>query len=118
MIRRLPHLPLLFALVTPLTACATAPAATEATYIFGSCPHKPIWPEAAVREKRQGSVELAFEIDADNTVLDAKVKASSGHPDLDEAARSSLAKCKFKAATRKGMPVRDWAHVTYRWTHD
>jgi TonB family protein len=88
---------------------------TKAAIVFGSCPQKPAWPEAALQEKRDGSVVLVFEVDADNTVLDAQVKSSSGHPDLDEAARAGLAKCAFRAATRNGTPVRDWAQVTYKW---
>lgn len=96
-------------------ALADSPA-TPASIIFGSCPQKPVWPEAALQEKRQGAVVLAFEVDADNSVLDAKVTASSGHPDLDEAARAGLAKCKFKAATQNGAPVRGWAKLTYKWT--
>lgn len=97
---------------------AAAPAATPAAIVFGSCPQKPAWPESALQEKRQGAVALAFEVDADNTVLDAKVTRSSGHPDLDEAARAGLAKCKFKAATQDGAPVRGWAKLTYKWTLD
>jgi len=132
MTRRLSGLPLLFAMLAPLAACASpstaqsdgaaaqaaGPAASKASIVFGSCPQKPVWPEAAKREGRQGAVVLAFQVDADNTVLDAQVKGSSGHPDLDEAARAGLAKCKFKAATQNGDPVRDWAQVTYRWTLD
>ncbi|KQQ97584.1 energy transducer TonB [Massilia sp. Leaf139] len=84
--------------------------------VFGSCPQKPAWPEAARREKREGTVALAFEIDADNTVRDAQIRRSSGHPDLDEAARAGLAACKFRAATRDGRPVRGWAEVKYVWS--
>lgn len=36
--------------------------------------------------------------------------------DLDEAARTGLARCKFKAATQDGIPVRGWAKLTYKWT--
>jgi TonB family protein len=86
-----------------------------AQIIFDSCP-KPVYPEAAQREKRQGTVTIAFHVDADNTVLDMKMKRSSGHADLDEAARIGLAKCKFRAATQNGSPVRDWAPIQYVWT--
>lgn len=90
-------------------------AAVPASIIFGSCAQKPVYPEAALREKREGTVALTFLIDADSTELDAKVKKSSGHADLDDAARVGLAKCKFRAATQNGMPVRDWAAVQYVW---
>lgn len=112
----LPAILVAFAACLVPSAAHADNAATPATIVFGSCPQKPAWPEAALQEKRQGAVVLAFEVDADNTVLDAKVKGSSGHPDLDEAARAGLAKCKFKAATKDGSPVRGWARVTYKWT--
>lgn len=108
-----------------LAGCAASPAvqpevaaisATPAAIVFGSCPQKPAWPEAARREQRHGTVTLAFEIEADNTVRDAKVRRSSGHADLDEAARGGLAACKFKAATRDGRPVRGWAELKYVWS--
>jgi len=88
---------------------------TPATVIFGTCPQKPVYPEAAKQEKRHGNVALAFHVDADGTLLESKVKHSSGHADLDEAARVGLAICKFKAATENGKPVRGWAEVKYRW---
>lgn len=94
------------------------PPTKPASIVFGSCPQKPAWPEAALQEKRQGAVALAFEVDADNTVLDSRVTGSSGHPDLDEAARAGLAKCRFKAATQDGAPVRGWAKLTYKWKLD
>lgn len=109
---------IVFALAGSMSSSAALAdsAATPASIIFGSCPQKPVWPEAALQEKRQGAVVLAFEVDADNSVLDAKVTGSSGSPDLDEAARAGLAKCKFKAATQNGAPVRGWAKLTYKWT--
>ena len=123
MIRQTLGLAMAATILTALAGCAaqsaTGPhiASTPGAYIFGSCPQKPAWPEAALREKRQGAVGLAFLVDADDSVLDAKVKSSSGHPDLDETARVALSKCKFKAATRNGSPVREWVDVRYHWMH-
>lgn len=121
MMRRILNLAMLPVLFGSLNVCAApspeppGAAATPTTYVFGSCVRKPAWPEAALREKREGTVELSFHVDADDSVLEAKIKRSSGHPDLDEAARTALAKCTFKAATRQGIPVRGWVDVGYRW---
>ena len=90
-------------------------AATPAAIIFGSCPQKPVYPEAAKQEKRQGNVLLAFHIGADSTVLASQVKRSSGHADLDEAAREGLSKCKFKPAVQNGNAVPGWTQFEYRW---
>ncbi len=111
-------LPVTFA---TLTGCA-APTpvqshgdATPAAIIFGSCPQKPVYPAAAKQEKRHGNVLLAFHIGADSAVLESKVKRSSGHADLDEAANVGLSKCKFKPSMHNGIAVPGWAEVEYRW---
>lgn len=111
--------PVVLATLAGCAAPTTAPsshAVTPAAVIYGSCPQRPVWPEAAKLEKRQGKVGLAFYIDADSTVLESKVKHSSGHADLDEAGRVGIAKCKFKAATQNGIPGRGWAELDYMWT--
>jgi TonB family protein len=109
-------LPVILAGCAAPTTVQSSNAVTPAAVIFGSCPQKPVWPEAAKQEKRLGKVVLAFHIDADSTVLESKVKHSSGHADLDEAGRIGIAKCKFRAATQDGNPVRGWAELTYVWT--
>src|SRR5687768_3149160 len=99
--------------LTPVSLASAAVAPTPAAIVFGSCPQKPVWPAAALEENRQGAVRLAFHIDTDNAVIESKIITSSGHADLDEAARVGLAKCKFRAATQDGAPVREWAELTY-----
>lgn len=109
---------LLPVLLTARGAHAESPSdasSTPARAVFGSCPQKPVWPEAAQREQRSGNVSLAFLVDADDTLLESKVRGSSGHADLDEAAREGISKCKFKAATVAGKPVRAWMDLRYNW---
>lgn len=99
-------------------AMADAPvqgAYTRGSAIFGSCPQKPVWPAEALRDKRAGTVTLAFLIGADATVLESKVAQSSGHADLDEAARVGLAVCKFRPPAVDGKPVQGWVAVRYNW---
>lgn len=121
MLNRSLRLALLPAIFASIAGCAASPvvpaevAITPAAIIFGSCPKKPVYPAAAKQEKRHGTLVLTFHVDADASVLEAKVKRSSGHADLDEAARAGLAKCKFKTATRDGVPVRGWTELTYAW---
>ena len=104
------------AATAPPAPVAPAIEATPAHIVLGSCAQKPVYPEAARRENRQGKVAVSFHIDVDNGVIASKVVRSSGHADLDEAARVGLAKCKFKAATQNGSPVREWAPVQYVWS--
>ncbi len=76
---------------------------------------KPAWPEGAISRKETGTVTLSFLVGADGTLKDSKVKKSSGHSDLDEAARSGIFKCTFKPATQAGKPVQSWMHMQYVW---
>lgn len=61
---------------------------------------------------------LALLIGADGTVQEAKIVKSSGHADLDNAARSGMAQCTFKPGTVDGVPTAAWQMVSYIWSQD
>jgi bla regulator protein BlaR1 len=82
---------------------------------FKTCA-KPVWPKQALREERTGTVTLKFEINETGQVVDTGVKKSSGHPDLDEAARTGIEKCQFIPGTIDGKPARMWMQMQYVWT--
>ena len=82
---------------------------------FRSCA-KPDYPADALRYERTGTVTLGFEIDTDGAVIDSAVNHSSGHADLDQAARAGILKCHFRAGTKSGKPVRTWMQMQYVWT--
>jgi D-alanyl-D-alanine endopeptidase (penicillin-binding protein 7) len=88
---------------------------TRAMADFSSC-KKPIWPREELAAGHQGTVTLRFLINADGTVADSGVKKTSGFPALDEAARTGIAQCRFKPATKDGQPVQDWMQMQYVWT--
>ena len=98
------------------TSVQAAPAKfKQARADFDSCA-KPLWPAASLKAQETGTVTLAFEIGTDGKVVDSKVKHSSGHPALDQAAREGIALCRFSPATRGGRPVRQWMNMQYVWT--
>jgi D-alanyl-D-alanine endopeptidase (penicillin-binding protein 7) len=82
---------------------------------FNSCA-KPVWPDGAIAALHTGTVQLNFQIARDGKVKDSKVDRSSGHLDLDEAARVGIAKCQFKPAIKAGKPVETWQRMQYVWT--
>lgn len=90
-------------------------AAKTARINFSTCV-KPQYPRAALRVDAQGAVTLAFLIGPDGAVLEANVNRSSGHAELDEAARAALVKCTFEPAVADGKPVEAWTKVKYVWT--
>lgn len=88
---------------------------TTARADLNSCA-KPAWPDGAIARNETGTVTLNFEVGADHRLKNSRVVKSSGFADLDEAARSAVAKCKFKAATQAGKPVASQLKVQYVWT--
>jgi len=88
---------------------------TKAMADFKSCA-KPAWPDGAIAAQRTGTVTLSFLVGADGKPAQSKVVKSSGHPDLDEAARGDIQKCAFKPATQAGKPVASRLKMQYVWT--
>ncbi len=100
----------------PATQKAPAPlAVTRPVADFGTCA-KPVWPKQSLRNENTGTVTLQFKISEDGRVEESKVKKSSGHPALDEAAREGITKCMFKPATEGGKPKAAWMQMQYVWT--
>lgn len=82
---------------------------------FSTCT-KPVWPEAALQAKQTGTVNLSFQVTAAGKVENSSVVSSSGHPALDEAARSGIAKCTFKPALAAGVAVSSPVRIQYVWS--
>ncbi|QYF94863.1 energy transducer TonB [Massilia sp. PAMC28688] len=117
---QLPHRFMLApAVLLALAGCAAPALAADAdrpaVADFNSCA-KPMYPKDALANKREGTVTVAFLVGTDGKTEDAKVKTSSGHADLDEAARVAIAKCRFSPAIKGGEAVRSWQPVQYVWT--
>ena len=100
---------------------APAPAApargvrsTMAVADFSSC-SKPLWPAASLAAGHTGTVTLGFAIDAGGMASASRLIKSSGHPLLDQAARTGIAKCRFQPGTRDGKPVPSWMQMQYVW---
>lgn len=100
---------------SPAIAAGNAGEMSVARADLFSC-SKPVWPAAALAEKRQGTVSLVFEIDAAGKVARSRVEQSSGHADLDEAAREGIAKCAFYPGTENGKPIQSGMQIKYVWT--
>lgn len=86
------------ALLASLTACAHAgsnEAPQRPVVEFSSC-GKPAWPQEDLKAGHTGTVTLNFTVDENGAVKESAILKSSGHPALDEAARSGIAKCRFK----------------------
>jgi D-alanyl-D-alanine endopeptidase (penicillin-binding protein 7) len=87
---------------------------TQARVDFTTCA-KPVWPDGAIAAQHTGTVHLAFLVATNGQVKASEVKNGSGHPDLDQAARTGIEKCSFKPATKAGQPVESWVQMQYVW---
>jgi bla regulator protein BlaR1 len=92
-----------------------AVASTRAVVDFKSCA-KPEWPADALAAERTGTVTLGFQIDTSGKVTNSRINKSSGHADLDQAAREGIQKCSFIPATKNGKAVSEWMQMQYVWT--
>jgi TonB family protein len=72
-----------------------------------SIPEAVPYPKKAVRRGWEGRVVLAYEVLPDGSVGRIEFAQSSGHALLDETARESIGKWKFRPALRGDRPVRD-----------
>jgi protein TonB len=71
---------------------------------------EPVYPELAKRARVQGKVVLVVTVDEEGNVTDIKV--TSGHPLLDEAAKSAVSQWKYSPTLLNGEPVPVIATVT------
>ena len=76
---------------------------------------KPVYTEAAMRRKAQGTVELSLVILTDGTVGDATVTRSLDE-DLDQQAIIAVRQWTFKPGTKDGEPVKVQVSVEMTFT--
>ena len=79
---------------------------------------RPTDPARAVRRNLEGRVLLLVEVRPDGSVGEIRVKESSGHAILDQAAQRAVREWHFRPALARGQPVRSWVEVpiTFRLT--
>ncbi len=71
----------------------------------------PEFPEAEASEESEGWFRLGFTIDADGTTKDVVVLDQVGSPSMAKAARTSVARWKYKPATQDGQAVEQYANT-------
>ena len=97
-------------------SCAAVAAEVPASFDPKNC--KAEYPKASVMNEEQGTVSMAFLVNADGSVADSKLEKTSGFKNLDKAALKSISACKFKPGTKDGAPAQTWAKVDYSWKLD
>lgn len=71
-----------------------------------------IYPPIALRQRLEGTVELNVLVDEKGSVVDAQVvTGAGGKAGLNEAAVDHVKKCKYRPASKDGVPVKVWVPV-------
>jgi TonB family protein len=97
---------------------AHAARVPEAQQVMGldlsACP-RPTYPAAALAERAGGKTTVEVQIGEAGLVTDARVLASSGRTDLDEAALAGIRRCMFHAVLATGQAPTGWLKTQYVW---
>jgi len=76
---------------------------------------RPVWPKAALAERASGTTTVDVRIAESGLVIDGRITASSGRPDLDAAALAAMRNCPFPAVLATGAAPTGWLRTQYRW---
>jgi protein TonB len=99
-------------------APAAGPVRTEPKLDFGVCA-KPEYTAASRRAEAQGTVVVAFTMDTDGAITDARIEKSAGpsreQKALDRATLEAVLACKGKPGTLDGRPEKLASRVAYVW---
>lgn len=95
-------------------AVHVAGASREPHVVFQSC-QKPMYPQSSLDNGDTGTVNLGFRVSAAGRVLSSHIVRSSGHPALDQAAKSALERCRFEPGLQQGRPTEMNARIQYIW---
>ena len=101
------------AAMAPTAASDTANNPEAKIADLNSC--APDYPAESLAKKQSGDVYLSFVISNKGKLVSSKVDKSSGFSLLDEAARSGLSKCKFRAAVKNGKAIQATLKAEYVW---
>ena len=92
------------------SAMACAQTAGNAVIDTKAPCEKPAYPRASLMNEETGTVTVALMVMPDGAVSDSKIEKSSGFKNLDKAAKTALAACKFKPGKEAA-----WMKMDYSW---
>lgn len=69
------------------------------------------YPRAALRRRAEGTVLLHVLVDAEGRAQRIELSRSSGHRELDDAARAAVERARFRPVLEGGVAVSAWGYV-------
>lgn len=76
------------------------------------------YPRAAIRRHAQGTVLLHVLVDTDGRAQQIELSRSSGHRELDDAAREAVRRARFRPVLENGVAVPAWGLVPIEFRLD
>ena len=109
-----PSTPAIDAVAVDTDALGQGPAIANLRLVEGGAPR---YPRRALLQRVEGEVELLILVGVDGRALEVTIARSSGHADLDRAAREhAMRRWVFEPAQRGGIAVPAWARVPVHFT--
>jgi hypothetical protein len=112
------HLLFFAAAASLLSLPALAARLPDAQQVIGidlnACP-RPTYPAAALAQRAEGKTTVEVQIGEEGLVTEARVFASSGRADLDEAALAGIRRCVFHTVLASGQTPTGWLKTQYVW---
>jgi protein TonB len=101
----------------PIAGGGDAPAGETRTLAYDGA-LKLRYPQASMRQREQGTVLLRVLVDTAGSVQRIEVERSSGHSQLDAAAREAVQRAHFRPVLRDGQAVQAWGIVPIEFRLD
>ncbi len=98
--------------------CSAVSAAPKPSSVARLAPGEscvPAWPESAIGKGQSGTTSVLLRVGPDGAVTSAKVTASSGFKDLDQATIATASQCRFLPGARSGRPGPAPVVFTHVW---
>ena len=99
------------------TGRSDAPAGETRTLAYDGA-LKLRYPPMSMRQREQGTVLLRVLVDASGGVQRIEIERSSGHAQLDAAAREAVQRARFKPVLRDGQAIPAWGIVPIEFRLD
>lgn len=102
---------------TPMTGTSDAAGGESRTLAYDGA-LKLRYPPTSMSRREQGTVVLRVLVDADGRVQRIEIARSSGHSQLDTAARETVLRAHFRPVLRDGLAVPAWGVVPIEFRLD
>lgn len=120
------HLVLLAACIagcsSPSAQTVSSPASNEGNFKVAAWEERgcsdPVYPPESEATREEGAVDVLLFISREGQVLDTKIKQSSGHQRLDDAAVAAFKSCKFKVKHADDESLGTWFPIRFNWKLD